>query len=125
MEFLLICLLSSILIKTLKPTQNKYNNQFIEWDKTIKYINQNEEFCRKPILNQEKKIYCDIYKIQKNFITPKEQLKRVSTFLLKNKSPIHHVKHIIDYEEYESDENEEIEIDNEIGRYEYDPREHQ
>ena len=128
MEFLFLCLLSSILIKNLKLTQGTTNNQLMEWDKTIKYINRNEDFCRKPTLDQEKRIYCDLYQIQKNFRTPEEQLKRVSLFLLKNKHPIHNiykVQHFIDIEEYELDNNEEQynDNDNDVGRYENDPRE--
>jgi hypothetical protein len=132
MEFLLLCMFSSLLIKNLGSAKNtpkvmeNINNKLMQFDKTMKYINQNEDFCKKPSLTTEKRLYCDLYEIQKNFQTPEEQLKRVSLFLLKNKHPIHNiykVQHFIDTEVYELDDNGEMENEYDVGRYEYDPRE--
>lgn len=133
MEFLLLCILSSILIKNLGLARNTPNiiknihSKLDHFDKTLNYINRNEAFCNEPSLTHEKQIYCDLYEIQKNFQTAEEQLKRVSLFLLENKKPIHNMytveSAVSDIEEYELDDNGDTYNENEIGRYEYDPNE--
>lgn len=134
MEFILLCILASLWVKnlgiakniTMPKSMNNIKHKLMEIQSTMDYINRNEEFCKIQSFDHSKKIYCKLYEIQKTFTSPEEQLQRMSLFLVENKHPIHNIvriKHaVLSEEDYELDENEPDGNDNEVGRYEYDPR---